>query len=87
MTKTYVYLHHTGFDFYLSDRELGEQERYCSQCDDYDILLGSYNNEDALSDKLGQLFSEGYDLLPCQNYEKILDKYCPLALRAFLKQD
>lgn len=28
MNKTYVYLHHQGFDFYLSPGELSYKERY-----------------------------------------------------------
>ena len=81
MKKTYVYLHHQGFDFYLSDQELLPEERFCTVCDEEDVLLGTYEIEDSLADKLRQLFAEGYDLLPCKEYDQIKEKYCPGELR------
>jgi hypothetical protein len=81
MKRTYVYLHHQGFDFYLSDQELLSKERFCTVCDEEDVLLGTYESEDSLADKLRQLFAEGYDLLPCKEYDRIKEKYCPGELR------
>lgn len=86
MEKTYVYMHHTGFDFYLSNRELSQQELYCPHCEESDILLGSYSTEEALSEKLGWLFAEGYDLMPCEDYDQIRQKYCPPDLLDFLEE-
>lgn len=40
MEKTYVYMHHQGFDFYLSNREKSDAELYCRLCDESDFLLG-----------------------------------------------
>lgn len=80
MEKTYVYMHHTGFDFYLSSRELSEQELYCAHCEESDFLLGTYTTEDALAKKLYFLFSEGYDVLPGDDRTRIREKYCPPAL-------
>jgi hypothetical protein len=77
MEKTYVYMHHTGFDFYLSSRELSEQELYCAHCEESDFLLGTYTTEEALAKKLYFLFSEGYDLVPCEGYDCIRARYCP----------
>ena len=81
MKKTYVYLHHQGFDFYLSDRELLSEERFCSVCDEEDVLLGAYEAEESLANKLRQLFAEGYDLLPCKEYDRVKEKYWPDGLR------
>ena len=81
MKKIYVYLHHQGFDFYLSYHELLPEERFCAVCDEEDVLLGTYESEDSLADKLRQLFAEGYDLLPCKEYDRIKEKYCPGELR------
>lgn len=86
MEKTYVYLHHQGFDFYLSNREKSDAELYCCLCDESDFLLGVYETEEALVAKLDSLFREGYDLLPCENYNTLKDKYCPPELRAWEKE-
>ena len=64
MKKTYVYLHHQGFDFYLADRELSFEERYCQICDEEDVLVGVYESEDSLSEKMEQLLKDGYEILP-----------------------
>lgn len=79
--KTYVYLHHQGFDFYLSEKQLSADERFCEACGTEDILIGVYDTEKDLANKLAQLFAEGYDLLPCAEYEAIKAKYCPSELR------
>ena len=81
MKKTYVYLHHQGFDFYLSEKALPYEDRFCAICGEEDTLIGTYETEEALADKLAQLFDEGYDLLPCKEYDSVKEKYCPVALR------
>ena len=75
MKKIYVYLHHQGFDFYMSERELSPEERLCEVCGEEDILLGVYETEDALADGLTQLYKDGYDLLPCDEYYVKKEKY------------
>lgn len=85
MTKTYVYMDHSGMEFYLSDRERTAAEMYCSLCECSDELIGIYDDEEALRAKLVELFTAGLDLLPCDNYNEIKDKYCPLELREWEK--
>ena len=75
MKKTYVYLHHQGFDFYLSEEALPYEDRFCAICDEEDTLIGIYETEESLADKLTQLFRDGYDLLPCREYDQIKEKY------------
>ena len=75
MKKTYVYLHHQGFDFYLSEEALPYEARFCTICGAEDTLIGIYETEEALADKLTQLFRDGYDLLPCREYDQIKEKY------------
>ena len=81
MNKKYVYLHHQGFDFFLSDTELSPAERFCQICGEEDTLLGAYDTEEAFATQLAQLFREGYDLLPCKEYTHMKEKYCPADLR------
>ena len=76
MEKTYVYMHHQGFDFYLSDREKSDTELYCRLCDEYDFSLGVYETEEALAAKLDALFREGYLCAPdsvCRNLHHVED--------------
>ena len=75
MQKTYIYLHHQGFDFYLSGEALPYKDRFCAICGEEDTLIGIYETEEALADKLTQLFRDGYDLLPCREYDQIKEKY------------
>lgn len=81
MEKVHVYLHHQGFDFYLSDQELSPTERFCKTCGEEDMLVGAYDTENALAEKLAELFTVGYDLLPCKEYDIMKEKYCPAELR------
>lgn len=87
MRKTYVYMHHNKCDFYLSEQEKTPEEQYCPHCEDSDYLLGVYESEEALAAKLNFLFSEGYDLLPCKDYDKLKEKYCPPELLQWEKED
>ena len=75
MEKTYVYLHHQGFDFYMSEEALPYEDRFCAICGEEDTLIGTYETEEALADKLTQLLRVGYDLLPCGEYDQIKEKY------------
>lgn len=81
MRKTYLYMHHDAGLFFLRDQALSPKELYCSYCDAFDTLLGCYDDERALAVKLRQLFEEGYDLIPCEEYLDIKDRYCPPELR------
>lgn len=81
MKRTYLYMHHDAFVFFLRDQALSPEELYCSYCDASDTLLGRYDDERALAAKLRQLFEEGYDLIPCDEYLDIKDKHCPPELR------
>lgn len=63
MKKVYVYMHHQGFDFFLSDRELSKEERYCSHCDEYDELYTVCEDDISLKECIQQLFEEGYDII------------------------
>lgn len=77
MYPTYVYLHHQGFDFYLSNRQKSPEELYCSLCDESDALLGVFYCREALAERLSALFKEGYDLIPCEDYDNIVATFCP----------
>lgn len=81
MGKRYIYMHHQGFDFYFTDHEQSPEECYCSYCEEYDELIGVYEEEGLFAAKLRELFSAGYDVLPCDDYNDIKDKYCPSELR------
>lgn len=87
MTKTYLYMDHSGMEFYLSDRERTAEEMYCPLCESSDELIGIYEDEETFSVKLLELFTGGYDLLPCNNYNEIKEKYCPPELREWEKRD
>ena len=63
MKKVYVYMHHQGFDFFLSDRELSKEERYCSHCDEHDELYAVYVDDISLKECMQHLFEEGYDII------------------------
>lgn len=71
MKKTCVYLHQQGFDFYLSEHELLPEELFYAVCNEEDVLLGTYETVDNLADKLRQLFADGYELMPCNEYDEI----------------
>ena len=77
MKPVYVYLHHQGFDFYLTHRARSAFELYCEYCEESDTLIGVYDNSDELSNKLKELFTAGYDLLPGEEYLLIAGQYCP----------
>lgn len=79
--NTYLYMHHDASVFFLQNRALSPEELYCSYCDASDTLIGCYDDERTLAAKLRQLFEEGYDLIPCDEYLDIKDKYCPPELR------
>ena len=49
MGKLYVYLHHQGFDIFLSDKKLSKKECYCAYCDDYDELIRVYEGKETLT--------------------------------------
>lgn len=78
MNEIYIYsLHSWETDFYLSDREKSEQEVYCPTCEESDTLLGVYDDEAEFAETLKKMFLAGYELLPCDNYDAIIEKYCP----------
>lgn len=81
MKRVYVYIHHQGFDFFLENRELSPEACYCDYCQCSDVLFGCYNEEAALAEALQGLFEQGYDLVPCDDYNEIKEKYCPPELR------
>ena len=81
MKRTYLYLHHDGFSFFLENRELTSEERYCKYCDASDILVGCFDSEATLGEQMRQLFASGYDLISCDDYLDIKDKYCPPEFR------
>ena len=54
---------------------------FCAICGEEDTLIGAYETDEALANKLTQVFGEGYDLLPCKKYDSIKEKYCPVVLR------
>ena len=62
--KVYLYMHHCGFDFFVSDHELTKEETYCPDCEESDELIGIYNNEEELNRKIEELTKKGYDLIP-----------------------
>lgn len=63
MAKTYIYLHHQGFDVFLKDRELTKEECYCACCDDYDTLITVCENETTLKATLQELYRTGYEAI------------------------
>lgn len=81
MKRTYLYLHHDGFSFFLENRELTSEEQYCKHCDASDTLVGYFDSETALAEQMRRLFASGYDLISCDDYLDIKDKYCPPELR------
>lgn len=42
----YVYECHLSGDYYISDKELSYEERYCEQCGDSDRLMDSFDTEE-----------------------------------------
>lgn len=56
-------MHHQGFDFFLSDRELSKEERYCSHCDEYDEFHAVCEDDVSLKECMQRLFEEGYDII------------------------
>ena len=82
MEKVYIYQKHDwDTDFYIRRQRLTRNECYCPHCKDYDTLMGVYDNEAAFSQKLQQLFDEGYDVVPSKEYNAIRDKSYPPARR------
>ena len=64
MKPVYLYMHHCGFDFFLSDHELTKEEAYCLDCDESDELIGIHDNEEELNSRMEELIAKGYDLIP-----------------------
>ena len=75
MYKRYVYLNHGGMDIFYTEHELTKEECYCSDCDDYDTLIDVCDNEKSFGKLLTKLFSEGYDLAPCEDFNYLIEKY------------
>ena len=67
MKKTYVYLHHQGFDFYLSEEALPYEDRFCAICGEEDTLIGAYETEDAFAvGKLTSTRGDSADWIRCE---------------------
>ena len=77
MKRIYLYMHHCGFDFYMTDYEQTPEETYCPDCDESAELIGIYDNETELEAKITELFSKGYDMIPDEKYTEIQNKYYP----------
>lgn len=75
MKKIYLYMHHSGFDFFLSHREIPFAEKYCTDCEEADELLGVYVSESKLAEKLRELLTKGFDPIECDTYRKLTTKY------------
>lgn len=63
MKKVYLYIHHSGFDFFLSDHKLTHEETYCPDCDESNELVGVYDNAETLAAKIQELQKLGLDLI------------------------
>ena len=63
MKRTYLYMHHCGFDFYMTDHEQTPAEMYCPDCDESAELIGVYDSEAELEAKIAELFSKGFDMI------------------------
>ena len=87
MERIYIYMDHFGAEFYLSNRERTAEEIYCPICESSDELIGIFEDEATLVVKLEELFKEGYDLLPCNNYAEIKSRYCSPKLNGWEKED
>ena len=59
MPTIYIYLHHQGFDFYITNYLLSEEECYCSYCEDSDELLGCYSDQAQLQQEVDRLLERG----------------------------
>ena len=69
--KVYVYESDDGFDLFLSDRELSDEERYCDYCDEYATLELITTDESELI----SLFSD-YGYTPeCAKYQELLEQF------------
>ena len=64
MRPVYLYLHHCGFDFFLSDHLLTKEETYCPDCEESNELIGIYYNEEVLNAKIQELQKAGLDFIP-----------------------
>lgn len=64
MKPVYIYLHHCGFDFFLSDHLLSTEEAYCPDCNESNELIGIYDNEEVLNTKIQELQKSGLDFIP-----------------------
>ncbi len=82
MEKTYIYQSHAWVtDFFITHKPLSRETCYCSACEEYDTLIGVYDDEAELARKLKWLFLDGCDVLPSKEYDSIRDKYCHPLLR------
>ena len=63
MRPVYLYLHHCGFDFFLSDHLLTKVETYCPDCEESNELIGFYYDEEELRLKTEELIVKGYDFI------------------------
>ena len=71
MKKVYVYEYDSGFDLFLSDRELTDEERYCPACDEYHTLKVVTSD---INDMLA-LFPE-YGFTPeCAIYNELVEQF------------
>ena len=64
MRPVYLYLHHCGFDFFLSDHLLTKEEAYCPDCEESNELICIYYNEEVLNAKIQELQTAGLDFIP-----------------------
>ena len=64
MRPVYLYLHHCGFDFFLSDHLLSKEEAYCPDCEESNELIGIYYTEEVLNAKIQELQKAGLDFIP-----------------------
>lgn len=50
----YIYLSHVG-SYYVSSYELSEEECYCEECEDYDILICAVDDPCTIESKLNEI--------------------------------
>jgi len=74
MKRIYLYMHHCGFDFYMTDYEQTQEEIYCPDCDESSELIGICDNEAELEAKITELFSKGYDIITFEKCDDISSK-------------
>lgn len=71
MNKVYIYESDDGFDLYLSDRELSDEERYCPQCDEYSLLKGVTSD---IEDMKAMFNDYGYTP-DCDKYHELIEQF------------